>query len=217
MDRARSSCGNRGARLRTRASLPRGTTGHVHRGFVGFNPVQASMVETSTVTSPIFRHPCAKSSPPRGAAGRSILKTPYFRPVAFLANPGAGIAFHTNEINVLRAVVLSIVLTLTVGQSAALLCNVWCHPVEGTTAAECGHPNTSPRVTSNDECKDAMLAPIAVVREEGRRGSSAPLAQPEVVVSRLAFVAAAVAASSDHPPNYQVLPAARPVVLPLRV
>jgi hypothetical protein len=125
--------------------------------------------------------------------------------------------FHTNEINVVRVAILSIVLTLTVGQNAALLCNAWCHPVEGTTAAECRHPNTSPRVTSNDECKDATVAPIALVREEGRRGSSAPRAQPEVAVSRLAFVAAAVAASSDHRSHHHVLPAARPVVRPLRV
>jgi hypothetical protein len=166
---------------------------------------------------PTFRRP--PRNPPRRPRCRQSApqETAYFRATSSLLAMAQLLPFVCRDRNVVRAAALSIVLMLTVGQNATLLCNVWCHPIEGTPAAGCGHPNTSPRVTSNEDCRDTTLAPIAVVREEGRRGPSAPHAQPQGVVSWLSFARVTPAARSDHPPDQRLLPAARPLVLALRV
>ena len=88
-----------------------------------------------------------------------------------------------------RATLLSIVLTLAVGQNASLLCKVWCH---GATSPECPHQDlttfpdsaTSPSVSADDNCGNAFVGPVAFVREDGRRTAAAPDAQNALIVPR---------------------------------
>jgi hypothetical protein len=74
---------------------------------------------------------------------------------------------------VFRAAVLSIVLTLAVGPSANLLCSVWCHSEDATSAA-CEYQNAPrpPRVTGEDSCPTASASAAAFVREEAKKGAS---------------------------------------------
>jgi hypothetical protein len=84
---------------------------------------------------------------------------------------------------VFRAALFSIVLTLAVGQSAGLLCKVWCH--DGMSAG-CAQQDstTSPSVNADDDCRSAILGAVAFVREDARRTAPAPDAQHALVVSR---------------------------------
>jgi len=84
---------------------------------------------------------------------------------------------------VFRAAVVFIVLTVAAGQNAALLCSVWCHPPEAATGV-CGHLGqiTSPSMTGNDSCNQLVAGVTAFVREDVRRGASAPDMQHGVVV-----------------------------------
>ena len=94
------------------------------------------------------------------------------------------------EHHVFRAALFSIVLTLAVGQSAGLLCKVWCH--DGTSAG-CARQDstTSPSVNADDTCRSAVLGAVAVVREDARR--SAPDAQNALVVSRFRLASSTTA------------------------
>ena len=100
---------------------------------------------------------------------------------AFLA--GAGLALRSGEYHVFRAALFSIVLTLAVGQDANLLCNVWC---QDATSAGCPHKGstTSPGVSAEDSCRNAVLGAVAFVREDARSTAAAPDAQNAVVVPR---------------------------------
>lgn len=93
------------------------------------------------------------------------------------------------SIDVFRAAVLSIVLTLAVGPSASLLCAVWCHP-EAATAAPCEHqdPTNFPSVAEKDSCPDIAAGATTFVREDVRRGVSASDGQLTVVVPPFRFV-----------------------------
>lgn len=70
-----------------------------------------------------------------------------------------------------RTARFSIVLTLAAGQNASLFCKEWCH--DGTSA-ECPHEGstTSPRVSSEDNCRSADVGAVAFVREDARRTAS---------------------------------------------
>jgi hypothetical protein len=93
------------------------------------------------------------------------------------------------EHHVFRAALFSIVLTLTVGQSAGLLCNVWCHDA---TSVACPHQDsttfpdsaTSPSVSADANCGNTFVGPIAFVREDARRTAAAPDAQNALAVQR---------------------------------
>ena len=80
-----------------------------------------------------------------------------------------------SECHVFRAAVFSIVLTLAIGQNAALLCNVWCQPHEARRL-DVGiksqrHPR---RVNGKDNCSGVTFGAIAFVREDTRGTTSAP-------------------------------------------
>ena len=86
------------------------------------------------------------------------------------------------------AAVVSIVLTLAVGQNAALLCSVWCHPPEAAIGVrEHQHQATTPGITRNDSCARLVAEATAFVREDVRRGVSAPDVQHGVVVPWFEF------------------------------
>jgi hypothetical protein len=71
-----------------------------------------------------------------------------------------------------RAAVLSIVLTLTTGPNAMLLCSVWCHPWDAA-AAPCAHQGatTAVRASGEEGCKTFPASVTALLREETRGGS----------------------------------------------
>jgi hypothetical protein len=130
---------------------------------------------------------------------------------------GACLALWSVSTEVFRAAVVSIVLTLVAGPNASLLCVVWCHP-QAATAGPCEHPTptSTPSITSNDSCPDVTVASTAVVREDLRRGVSAP--DPQAVDSAPFQFAPPprVRASADEAARLVRLDA-RPLVLALRV
>jgi len=86
-----------------------------------------------------------------------------------------------------RAAVLSIVLTLSVGQYGLLLCGTWCHP-QASAASHCHHqcPAMSPGMTGADGCATAVLN-AAFLREDLQRGEYGSGQQHGVVVPRDEF------------------------------
>jgi hypothetical protein len=86
---------------------------------------------------------------------------------------------------VFRVALLSIVFSLAVGQTVALLCRTWCD--EGVTAAsECHHKNssTTPSVAGNENCDSVLMAATAVLRGDERREVSFQNAHQAVPVLR---------------------------------
>lgn len=117
----------------------------------------------------------------------------------------------------LRAAVASIVLTLAVGQNAALLCQAWCDP-HAAAATGCHHDGaTSPRLTGGDHCTDCTFGITAFVREDARRGASAPDAPHAIAVTGFRFAPPPTDIRSCHDRGQQSLLAARPLVIALRV
>ena len=120
-------------------------------------------------------------------------------------------------LRVLRAAAVSIVLTLAMGQHAALLCQAWCDP-HAAAATACHHDGaTSPSLTGTDHCTDCTFGLAAFVREDARRGPSAPDAQHAVAVAGLRFAPPPTDIRSCHDPGLQSLLASRPLVIALRI
>jgi hypothetical protein len=92
---------------------------------------------------------------------------------------------YGTEHHVLRAAVLSIVLTLAVGPNASLLCRIWCHP-QADAATGCHHvdPTTSPSVAGDGSCDHVVLSAAAVFPDNVRRAVSAPDADYAILVPR---------------------------------
>ena len=119
--------------------------------------------------------------------------------------------------NVFRAALLSLVLTLALGQNVALLCGTWCHSGAGMVGA-CEHQTqaTTPSVVANDDCA-VNANPVVFVREDGRRSASAPDVARAVAVAGFAFTPPAAGTLSGYEPNGRLLLELRPLVLALRI
>jgi hypothetical protein len=164
----------------------------------------------------IFGASRQKSAPP-GVPGERRRRTPEFLRAAA---PPAGplLAFSVGELQVFRAAVLSIVLTLAVGQNAALLCSVWCHPPEAAAnACEHQHQAPSPGVTANDSCTPLVAEATAFVREDVRRGASAPAAQYGAAPAWFQFAPPPAHSSSGRQLRQQTPLRASRLILPLRI
>ena len=135
-----------------------------------------------------------------------------------VVDAGAALAVNVGERHVFRAAVLSIVLTLALGQNARLLCRIGCHPNEVTTVG-CEHQDTttSPRVAGDDNCNNVVAGGIAFVREDVRRGASAPDAQQTVAILRFRFAPRPTDMLSGHDPGQQPLVGARPLEIAIRI
>jgi hypothetical protein len=118
---------------------------------------------------------------------------------------------------VFRAAVLSVALTLAVSQNAGLLCKVWCPPSEATTDCEHSGQTTSPSVTGDDNCINVTPGAIAFVREDVRRGESAPDTQHAVTIPSFRFAPPLTDIRSDHGLGQPLGLAARPLVIALRI
>ena len=122
------------------------------------------------------------------------------------------------SIDVFRAALVSIVLTLTLGQNAALLCSVWCHPQQSANSA-CEHQPaaSSPGVTANEGCIRVDAGATPFVREDGPRTVSASDAHQGIAAARFQSMPPP-SLSARGPERTQATPqAARPLVLPLRI
>ena len=133
------------------------------------------------------------------------------------ADPGSRLASARVSIDVFRAAVLSIVLTLAAGPNATLLCAVLCHPE--ATAGPCEHrdPTGIPSITSNGSCPDIATAQTAFVREDVRRTVSSSGGQAAAVVQPFQYLpppksSMFVRETGQHPPLE-----ARPLILALRI
>jgi hypothetical protein len=122
------------------------------------------------------------------------------------------------SIDVFRAALVSIVVTLTLGQNAALLCSIWCHPQQSANSA-CEHqaPMTSPTVTGNESCVQIAAGPTPLVREEARRVAADSSAQRGAVVARFQFVPQSTSTARDLERAQAPPPAAPTLVLALRI
>jgi hypothetical protein len=122
------------------------------------------------------------------------------------------------SIQVFRAALLSIVLTLAVGPTASLLCVVLCHP-HAVSAASCEHrdPNSTPSVAAKDDCPDIAAGTAALVREEVRRGVSTSDGQHAVVVPPFRFTSPPSSSAFGREPGQHPPLGARPLVLALRI
>lgn len=116
-----------------------------------------------------------------------------------------------------RAALLSIVLTLTVGQDAALICAIWCHWGAGM-AGECEHQTetASPGIIANDDCTVSGYA-IVFVREDARRSTSAPTVQSGVLVPQFALTPPASGGLAGNEAAGRRVLESRPLVLALRI
>jgi hypothetical protein len=117
---------------------------------------------------------------------------------------------------VFRAALLSIVLTLAAGPSAALFCGVY-HSSERMAGA-CEHQtHTAPSgIVASDDCA-VNSNPTVFVREDGRRHSSAPDVTGAVGVATFAFTPPAAGILSVYDPDSRLLLALRPLVFALRI
>jgi hypothetical protein len=131
----------------------------------------------------------------------------------FLA--GADLAPMDGEPHVFRTALLSIVLTLAVGQNASLLCKAWC---PDATSAGCRHQEstTSPSVSADDNCGDTFVGPVALVREDARR-TAAPDAQNALVVQRFQLAPSPADLRPGFESGQRRPLEARPLVITLRI
>jgi hypothetical protein len=142
------------------------------------------------------------------------LKRSVFSEILTLFPAGAALALMDREHYVFRAPLFSIVLTLAVGQSAGLLCKVWCH--DGTPAG-CARQDstTSPSVNADDTCRSAILGAVAFVREDARR--SAPDTQNALVLSRFRLAPSPTDLRPDFESGQRRPLEERPLVTTLRI
>ena len=163
-----------------------------------------------------FRHRSAKFRRSTVSASARPQTHKDFRPsTVFWA--GAALAIKRGEYQVFRATLFSIVLTLAVGQNAALWCTVWC---PDATSTVCPHQEstTSPSVrTTDDTCANVAVGAVAFVREDGRRTAPAPDAQNALVVLRFQLVAPQTDLRHRHESGQRMLLEERPLVIALRI
>jgi hypothetical protein len=120
---------------------------------------------------------------------------------------------------VFRTALVTIVLTLTLGQTSGLLCPIWCH-AEESVATGCPHtPNdaterdvTAAAIDAGDACAE-LAASAAFVREDSRRGAFAVEALPP---APLHWLQPTSRPSVLAPASSAALPAG-PLVSPLRI
>lgn len=130
---------------------------------------------------------------------------------------GVFLAILRSERHVVRAFVLSIVLTLAGGPNASLLCRTWCDP-QAAAASGCRHedPATSPSVAGDDSCDKVVLS-AAFLREDVRRGASAPDADDAVLVPRCQLAHSTTDARPRQEPGREWSLDHRPLSTALRI
>jgi hypothetical protein len=138
-----------------------------------------------------------------------------FPEVSALFAGGAALASGRGEHHVFRAVLLSIVVSVAIGQNAALLCTAWCHDA---TSAPCPHEasTTSSSVQADDRCEDAAAGVVAFVREDAPRVPAAPDAQNAPGVPRVRPALPSADLTFGFAPGRRLLEE-RPLITSLRI
>ncbi len=115
-----------------------------------------------------------------------------------------------------RAALLSIVLTLSAGQDAILLCSIWCHSGKGITGT-CEHQTETSAhgVVANEGCD--ISNPVVFVRDVARVRTSGPDVGGALLAPRFAFVPPAADNLSACEPGSRLRLELRPLVLALRI
>lgn len=164
-----------------------------------------------------FPHPIGEIPQGAPAALAGVLENPRLSRGWIPRQAGAALALRDGEHPVFRAALFSIVLTLAVGQNAALLCEVWC---QDATSAGCLHQGstTSPSVSADDSCSRVVVgAVVGSVREDARRTAAAPDAQNALVLPRFRLVPSPTDRRSGFEAGWRQLPEERPLILALRI
>ena len=117
-----------------------------------------------------------------------------------------------------RAALFSIVLMMAVGQDAVLLCKAWCYqPGASAVACQRHDATTSPTMNADDNCRTLAVGAIAFVREDARRGATAPDTQNALVIPRFRFAPALSDSRSGYESGPQLQLKAQPRVTALRI
>ena len=163
-----------------------------------------------------FRHRPAKFHASSGPAAASPRKREGYCAFASLPRLAQLLPLEVASINVFRAALFSVVLTLAIGQNAGLLCTVWC---PDTTSTTCPHQEStmSPSVRTDDTCTNVAVAAVAFVSEDGRRTAPAPDVQHALVVLRFRFVAPPTDLRPGYESGRRLLLEERPLVIALRI
>ena len=136
-----------------------------------------------------------------------------------LLQTGAALALKSGEDHVFRAALFSIVLTLAVGQSASLVCTVWCVRHDATSAP-CPHqdPTTSLSVRGDDNCNDLVtLGTVPFASEDGRRTARSSDSQNTLIVRGFRIAQAPTDLWFGRDSGRLRLLQHRPLVLALRI
>lgn len=117
-----------------------------------------------------------------------------------------------------RAAALSIALTLSVGQNAALLCRTWCQAHAAATS-ECHHEDssTAQRVASDEGCDRPSLNALVFVREDVRPGAAVGDADYAVSVPRHHLAHSQIDARPGQEPGREWSREHRPLPTALRI
>lgn len=117
-----------------------------------------------------------------------------------------------------RAALLSIVLSLAVGQNVVLLCRAWCN-ARVAAASGCHHEEAplTPSVAGDKDCDNAGLAATAVLREDVRRDVSSPGANHTTRVPRYQLAQLTIETRQNQEAGRGWLLGKRPLSTALRI
>lgn len=177
------------------------------------SPAQTQIGDGCGISGSGWRESAAASfGEPAGMQNPGVCGTPRVQ------RTGPSLAPLRDEKLVVRAAVLSIVLTLAIGPNATLLCSVWCRPDEAKSSA-CQHQDaaTSPLVTGGGSCQTAGASATALIREDARRGSPLAGAQHAIAVSRFRFAPPSNHTARPSDVATSLVADARPHLIALRV
>ena len=113
-----------------------------------------------------------------------------------------------NEHHVFRAAVLSIVLTLVIGQNTAPLCWAWCDPMPAAETG-CDHHDavaTSTTSVGDGTCDMVVFSAVGFLREEPRRGVSDQNAQHAILIPCDQLAHATMATRPGPNPGFEPSP-----------
>lgn len=118
----------------------------------------------------------------------------------------------------LRASILSIVLTLAIGPDTAIVCQALCAPQADVTS-RCDHDGASPlQIAAGDECCDALMArATSSPFTSMRRGTSLPSGDVAIPVPGGALVRSETAGRLGYEPGRRPSPAHRSLPTILRI
>jgi hypothetical protein len=123
---------------------------------------------------------------------------------------------EVTSISVFRTALVSVVLTLAIGQNAGLLCKVSC---PDATSKSCPHQEstTAPSMRADDTCTNVVAGAVAFVLEDGRRTAPGPSAQHGLVAVRFRFVTPPTDPRPGLESGRRLPREERPLVIALRI